>query len=52
MNTTKWKEKVAERIAHVAMDKAEKTVGKSLPISVYEVEVPKELKWNGLDEEA
>ena len=40
----KIKEQMAEVIVETAKDFARKTVGKSIPIGIYEVEVPKELK--------
>ena len=52
MNKRNWKEKLAEVIVNIATEKAVKTVGKSTPIAVYEVEVPAELKIKKLDEEA
>ena len=38
------KKTVAGKLVKVAKDYAEKTVGKSIPVSVYEVELPEELK--------
>ena len=39
-----WREIVAEKIVATAMDKAKRNVGKSWPTTIYEVEVPEELK--------
>jgi len=52
MDKRNWKEKVAEIIVNAATDTAEKTVGRSYPLGIYEVEVPEELKLNRPDEEA
>lgn len=44
MKMKNFKEMVAQKIVNTATVEAHRTVGRSIPVGIHEVEVPKELK--------